>query len=95
VSIYTGAHVERDLELSCDVCVVGSGAGGAVVAQRLATSGKSVIVLEDGGFHVSARFDMTEANMFSRLYQEQGGRARRPTRAWRSCRAARSAAPPS
>jgi choline dehydrogenase-like flavoprotein len=60
VSIYTGAHVERDLELSCDVCVVGSGAGGAVVAQRLATSGKSVIVLEDGGFHVSARFDMTE-----------------------------------
>lgn len=75
MSIYTGAHVERDLELSCDVCVVGSGAGGAVVAQRLATSGKSVIVLEDGGFHVSARFDMTEANMFSRLYQEQGGRA--------------------
>jgi hypothetical protein len=34
---------------------IGSGAGGAVVAQRLATAGKSVIVLEDGGFHVRAR----------------------------------------
>jgi choline dehydrogenase len=37
--------------------------------------GAKVGVLEDGGYHVSARFDMTEANMFSRLYQEQGGRA--------------------
>jgi choline dehydrogenase-like flavoprotein len=75
VAIYTGADVESDLELSCDVCIVGSGAGGAVVAERLATAGKSVIVLEDGGFHASESFDMTERNMTSRLYQERGGRA--------------------
>lgn len=75
MSIYTGADIEGDRELHCDVCVVGSGAGGAVVAQRLATAGKSVVVLEDGGYHVSARFDMTEGTMFARLYQEQGGRA--------------------
>jgi choline dehydrogenase-like flavoprotein len=75
MSIHTGAHVTEDRSLECDVCIVGSGAGGAVVAQRLATAGKSVIVLEDGGYHVSARFDMTEGNMFPRLYQEQGGRS--------------------
>ncbi len=75
MSIHTGAHVDRDLTLECDVCIVGSGAGGAVVAQRLATAGKSVIVLEDGGFHTSDTFDLTERNMIGRLYQERGARA--------------------
>lgn len=75
MSIRTGAHVQEDLELECDVCVVGSGAGGAVVAQRLATAGKRVIVLEDGGFHTSRTFDLTERNMFARLYQDGGARA--------------------
>jgi choline dehydrogenase-like flavoprotein len=75
VSVYTGAHVDRDLTLECDVCVVGSGAGGAVVAQRLATAGKRVIVLEDGGYHTSDTFDLTERTMFARLYQEGGALA--------------------
>jgi choline dehydrogenase-like flavoprotein len=75
MSIHTGAHVTEDLELECDVCVIGSGAGGAVVAQRLATAGKRVIILEDGGYHASARFEMSEGTMFPRLYQEGGGRA--------------------
>jgi len=75
MSIHTGRGIESDLSLECDVCVVGSGAGGAVVAQRLATAGKSVVVLEDGGFHSSDTFDLTERNMFARLYQEGGARA--------------------
>jgi choline dehydrogenase-like flavoprotein len=37
-----------DLELDADVVVVGSGAGGAVVATELASSGQSVLVLEEG-----------------------------------------------
>src|SRR5207253_2385564 len=31
-----------------DVCVIGSGAGGAVVARELSRHGKSVIVVEEG-----------------------------------------------
>jgi len=73
--IYTGPDVREDKTLECDVCIVGSGAGGAHVAQRLATQGKRVIVLEDGGFHTSKTFDMTELNMTRRLYQEGGARA--------------------
>jgi choline dehydrogenase-like flavoprotein len=45
-------HSMRDhrgrLDLSCDVVVVGSGAGGAVVARELSASGQSVVVLEEG-----------------------------------------------
>ncbi len=38
----------RDLSLDCDVVIVGSGAGGSVVATELALSGLRVIVLEEG-----------------------------------------------
>jgi choline dehydrogenase-like flavoprotein len=34
-----------------DFCIVGSGAGGGVLAQRLSRSGFSVVVLEAGGWH--------------------------------------------
>ena len=36
------------LTLDCDVVVVGSGAGGSVIATELAASGLRVIVLEEG-----------------------------------------------
>jgi choline dehydrogenase-like flavoprotein len=75
VSIRTGRTIEGDRTLRCDVCVIGSGAGGAHVAARLAEAGKSVIVLEEGGFHPSKTFDMTEGTMVPRLYQERGWRS--------------------
>ncbi len=39
---------QRALPVTCDVCIVGSGAGGAPVAYTLARAGFSVIVLEKG-----------------------------------------------
>lgn len=75
MSIHTGREFTADRTLRCDVCIVGSGAGGAVLAERLATAGKSVVVLEDGGFHTSDTFDLKERTMFPRLYQEGGARA--------------------
>jgi NADPH-dependent 2,4-dienoyl-CoA reductase/sulfur reductase-like enzyme len=41
---------ESDLTLDCDVCVIGSGAGGSVVAATLSEQGKSVVVLEAGEY---------------------------------------------
>jgi choline dehydrogenase-like flavoprotein len=57
------------------VCIIGSGAGGAVTAALLAGAGFSVIVLEEGGHHEKAEFKMREDLAYPMLYQEQGSRA--------------------
>src|SRR5262245_5731150 len=58
--------------LRCDVCVVGSGAGGGVAAAVLSAAGKEVIVLEAGGYLDDADFDGAELKGFERLYAECG-----------------------
>jgi long-chain-alcohol oxidase len=63
---------ERDMELSCEVCVIGSGAGGGTAAGVLAAAGKDVIVLEAGSYYDDADFDGAEMSGFQRLYTEAG-----------------------
>ncbi len=62
----------RDLDLSCDVCIVGSGAGGATAAAVLAGAGKDIIVLEAGGYFDDADFDGAALGGFRNLYTEGG-----------------------
>jgi choline dehydrogenase-like flavoprotein len=64
-----------DLDLSCDVCVIGSGAGGATAAAVLANSGCDVIILEAGGYFDDADFDGDALRGFERLYTESGNAA--------------------
>src|SRR5256885_7871379 len=73
--IVTGADVQQDMVLGPDVCIVGSGHGGAIVASRLASAGATVVVLEEGGHHTKAEFDMQESTAYPRLYQDRGNRA--------------------
>jgi long-chain-alcohol oxidase len=53
---------------SCDVCVVGSGAGGAVAAAVLAGAGLDVVVLEAGPAATERDFTGDELDAYRRLY---------------------------
>lgn len=64
------AKATSDFELSADVCVIGSGAGGAVAAAILAQAGIDVLLVEEGGLHTAAEFDQHERDVVPKLYQE-------------------------
>lgn len=64
--------VPDETNLSCEVCVIGSGAGGATAAAVLSAAGKDVIVLEAGGYYDDADFDGAELGGYRRLYTEGG-----------------------
>jgi choline dehydrogenase-like flavoprotein len=54
--------------LTADVCIVGSGAGGGVLAAELASGGRSVVVLEMGGYRNEADFKQLELPGMFELY---------------------------
>jgi choline dehydrogenase-like flavoprotein len=51
-----------------DFCIIGTGAGGGVLAQRLARSGFSVVALEAGEWHDSERDMVSDEAGSARLY---------------------------
>ena len=61
-------ELDRDEALTCDVVVVGSGAGGSVVAAELARAGVDVVVLEKGGYAAEADFHHREWEATRDLY---------------------------
>jgi choline dehydrogenase-like flavoprotein len=73
--IYDGLKLSTDVDRSCEVAVIGTGAGGAMVARALAAAGVKVAMVEEGGLQSSRDFDMQEATAYPLLYQEQGNRA--------------------
>ncbi|MGH2693346.1 MAG: GMC family oxidoreductase N-terminal domain-containing protein [Actinomycetota bacterium] len=61
-------EISSDEELSCDVVVVGSGAGGGCVSAGLQAAGYDVIVLEKGGYHSESDFKHLEHEAARDLY---------------------------
>src|ERR671910_93414 len=61
-----------ELTIEADVCVVGSGAGGGVIAGELAGRGKQVCVVEAGGYYNEADFTGLELWAYQSLYLNGG-----------------------
>jgi len=68
-------HVTGDTALECDVCVVGSGAGGGTAAAVLAEAGLDVVVVEAGRYYDDGDFDGGERSGWGRLYVQRGAAA--------------------
>lgn len=59
-------------DISCDTVVVGSGAGGSVVASILAKKGETVIVVDKGPYLKPNEITQQEMPMIRKLYERQG-----------------------
>ena len=62
----------EDTVYECDVLVIGSGAGGGVVAGELAQAGLDVLVLEKGPYCHGCDFTQREVDMLGKLYDAKG-----------------------
>jgi acyl-CoA reductase-like NAD-dependent aldehyde dehydrogenase/choline dehydrogenase-like flavoprotein len=72
LSVRRPAAGEDVMTLEADVCVVGSGAGGGVIAGTLAEAGKQVCVVETGHYLNEADFNGLEAWGYQNLYLRGG-----------------------
>ena len=69
-----GPHAALPATLSCDVAIVGSGAGAGVTAELLTRAGLDVVIVEEGPLKSSVDFHQMEAEAYPTLYQESAGR---------------------
>jgi choline dehydrogenase-like flavoprotein len=66
------AALDGDLAIECDVCVVGTGAGGAVVGRELAEAGLAVVFVEEGRYFDRSDFTGRPFAMQQKLYRRGG-----------------------
>lgn len=69
---FTVKTFESNAIISCDVIVIGSGAGGGVVASELAKSGKEVIIIEKGPYVSEKDMSANETSMIAKTYDRGG-----------------------
>lgn len=60
--------------ITCDVVIVGTGAGAGITAEVLTKAGLDVVLIEEGPLRTSSDFNQRESEAYSTLYQESGAR---------------------
>ena len=72
--IHDATRLPLPLRLDADICIVGSGPGGATVAMRCAEAGMRVVLLEAGELITPADMNQREEDMLPRLFADGGNR---------------------
>jgi choline dehydrogenase-like flavoprotein len=65
-------QLDSDLAVECDVVVIGTGAGGAVVGRELAEAGHAVVFIEQGRYFDRSDFTGRAFEMQQKLYRRSG-----------------------
>ncbi len=55
--IFEYRDYQKSQIIKTDICVIGSGCGGATVAKKLLENGLDVILIEKGGYYPPSTFD--------------------------------------
>lgn len=69
-----GAHAALPEKITCDVVIIGSGAGAGITAELLARAGLRIVIVEEGPLKSSSDFHQKESEAYPALYQESAGR---------------------
>lgn len=65
-------EIKQDSTLDCEVLVVGSGAGGSIVAAMLAAAGRDVLIVDKGVYSPIHAFNQQEFPMINRHFEAGG-----------------------
>ncbi|HUH05409.1 MAG TPA: GMC family oxidoreductase [Kofleriaceae bacterium] len=71
-NVFSREDLDGDTSISCDVVIVGSGAGGATMAAELAEGGLDVVVLEEGRYYSTRDFTADASAAVRALYRDGG-----------------------
>jgi len=72
--VHGGPHAPPPASLTCDVAIIGTGAGAGITAELLTAAGLSVVMIEEGPLKSSSDFRQLESEAYSTLYQESNAR---------------------
>lgn len=75
--VFGGRHagaLPLPAKITCDVAIVGSGAGAGITAELLSLAGLDVLLIEEGPLKTSSDFNQLESEAYPSLYQESAAR---------------------
>jgi choline dehydrogenase-like flavoprotein len=67
-----GTSIKSHQDIQCDVAIIGTGAGGAVVGKELAEKGYNVVFIEEGAYHPPDSHRDLPSQAVARLYRNAG-----------------------
>jgi choline dehydrogenase-like flavoprotein len=72
--VYGGPLPAAPENITCDVAIIGTGAGAGVTAELLVKAGLKVVMVEEGPLKSSSDFNQKESEAYPSLYQESAAR---------------------
>ncbi len=71
-AFFDGAKTDKDITIDADVCVIGTGAGGAAAAYTVAKAGMKTVILEEGMYLTGEDFTQKPVDALRTVYRDHG-----------------------